>query len=906
MFAPIEQSTMKYCIGMDIGGSHISAALVDRKGYVLSDKSFYSTTIDPNASPSEIINSIEDCLLEAAIHFTDHDADEMMVGISMPGPFDYEKGVSEITGVNKFESLFGANIKQSLYQRLDAIIGINSVIVHFINDAQAFLKGAVVTHDLEGKNVIGITLGTGIGAAFYEKNQILLSGNHIPANGYIYNTPYLDGIAEDYISTNWLLKQFQNEDTEIKSVVQITALANKGDEYAKSVFDKFGSHLGNILAPFIKSFNADTIAAGGGILNSLPLFENSFRNSLQEQGIEKIDFIICKDTRETAIKGAIAHACNKLQETEKPFRNTSQLLMPARIESTQHKGYDIYPTNAIASGKIETGLESLVNLIKKHRNIVIEGYIGVDWESFLIQLTKSLSGIDSNINFFNIDTALFDKDVIVRKTAAFLDSDGKDSIFGKLCTLDISEFFDPQLLPRILPENDCINILYGSGAACAKWKAPIVYIDIPKNEIQFRSRAGWVENLGRIKEADPKKQYKRFYFIDWPVLNRHKQSLLSSLTAIIDGQRNADFTLLDGNDFRNTLNVISQQPFRARPWFEPGTWGGHWIENNIEGLNKEVPNYAWSFELISPENGILLEDDSTLLECSFDWLLFAQSYNVLGKASARFGSYFPIRFDFLDTIDGGNLSIQVHPRLNYMKEHFGEPITQDETYYILDTKENAVVYLGFQDNVEPHVFEEALKTSVKEKKAINIKKFVQALPSNKHDLFLIPSGTIHGSGTNNLVLEISCTPYIYTFKLYDWLRMDLDGKPRPINIEHGMKNLDFSRTGERIQKEFISHPVLIEKGESFERWQLPTHEEHLYAIEKYIWKGDVKIQLNGQCQIGMLVEGESIEIITGKKSFTYAYAETFIIPAATENYNIRHSGKDNGILLLSYVKNAFC
>ena len=75
MFALIELTSMKYCIGMDIGGSHISAALVDRKGYVLSEKSFYSAPIDPQASPSEIINSIEDCLLEAAIHFTDHNTD---------------------------------------------------------------------------------------------------------------------------------------------------------------------------------------------------------------------------------------------------------------------------------------------------------------------------------------------------------------------------------------------------------------------------------------------------------------------------------------------------------------------------------------------------------------------------------------------------------------------------------------------------------------------------------------------------------------------------------------------------------------------------------------------------------------------------------------------------------------
>lgn len=897
---------MKYCIGMDIGGTHISAALADRKGYVLTEKSFYSVPVDPLASPSEIINKIEDCLLEAAIHFSDHDAEEMLVGIAMPGPFDYENGVSEIRGVNKFDQLFGLNIRQTLLQRLEAIVGINAVNIHFINDAQAFLKGAIVTKQLQGKKIIGITLGTGIGAAFFDTDSIIQSGNNIPANGYIYNSPYLDGIAEDYLSTQWLLKQFNDRSPQITSVLQIGTLANKGDASAIKAFETYGAHLGAVLAPFISAFKADAIVAGGGILQSFHLFEKSFRNSLQKQGVENIEFISCNNTRETAIIGAMAHACEQEQQTKKELRKTSQWLLPVNKPSAKIDSYDIYPATKIESGKIHIGLGSITELLAEQRNIVIDGYAGVDWDSFLIQLTKSMEGIDCPVNFFNIESALYSKEEIIKKTAAYLDSDGEASIFGKLCDLEIKDFFDPLLLNKISPENNCINILYGSGAACAGWKAPVLYIDVPKNEIQFRSRAGWVENLGKIKESDSKKQYKRFYFIDWPILNRHKASLLPSITLLIDGQRQDDYTVINGNDFRNTLSKISQEPFRARPWFEPGTWGGQWIKNNIDGLCKEVPNYAWSFELISPENGLLLEADGLLFEFSFDWLLFAESAKLLGKASERFGTYFPIRFDFLDTIDGGNLSVQVHPTLNYMKENFGEPITQDETYYIVEAKEEALVYLGFQDKTDPHVFEDALKTSVAEKKAINIKKFVQAHPAKKHDLFLIPSGTIHGSGADNLVLEISCTPYIYTFKLYDWLRMDLDGKPRPINIDHGMKNLDFKLAGEKVKSELISTPVLLEKGECFERWSLPTHEKHLYAIERYVLNGEVSINANGHCHIGMLVEGDALEINTDKLTTHFSFAETFIIPAAASNYRICHTGKSKAVVVISYVKDSYC
>src|ERR1035437_1259328 len=163
------------------------------------------------------------------------------------------------------------------------------------------------------------------------------------------------------------------------------------------------------------------------------------------------------------------------------------------------------------------------------------------------------------------------------------------------------------------------------------------------------------------------------------------------------------------------------------------------MKKHIPQLPQDVPNYAWSFELICPENGIVLESDALALEIPFDTLLFHDSFAVLGESAARFGPEFPIRFDLLDTFQGGNLSIQVHPRPEYIRRNFGERFTQDETYYILDCEPGTGVYLGFQDDIDPISFRTALELSASTAEPIEIERFVQKHPANKHDLFLIRS-----------------------------------------------------------------------------------------------------------------------------------------------------------------------
>lgn len=479
---------------------------------------------------------------------------------------------------------------------------------------------------------------------------------------------------------------------------------------------------------------------------------------------------------------------------------------------------------------------------------------------------------------------------------------GGDPVFGSLCDLSLRQFFDPGRLAaqRLLVESatEGLVLVVGCGASLVAEADLLVYADLARWEAQLRFRRQETGNLGadnRTLAASLK--YKRAFFVDWRVADRWKRPLLGRADFFLDTHSKAEPKLASGEAVRRGLRHAASRPFRVVPLFDPAPWGGQWMKEVCD-LDRSTPNFGWCFDCVPEENSLILGIGAIDIELPSIDLVFDQPHRLLGEAvHARFGEEFPIRFDFLDTMGGGNLSFQVHPLADYIKRHFGMPYTQDESYYILDAGPESSVYLGLKDGVSPEQMLGALRAAQSGGPAFPAEQFANRWPAAPHDHFLIPAGTVHCSGRNTMVLEISATPYIFTFKLWDWGRLGLDGKPRPIHLDHGAANICWERTTEWTWKNLINVFRPAGSGEGWREERTGLHELEFIETRRHRFSAAVPHHTGGGVNVLNLVSGEEAAVESPDGAFdpfVVHYAETFIVPAAVGPYTVRPHGPSLG------------
>ncbi|MBO0744844.1 MAG: class I mannose-6-phosphate isomerase [Candidatus Dormibacteraeota bacterium] len=580
------------------------------------------------------------------------------------------------------------------------------------------------------------------------------------------------------------------------------------------------------------------------------------------------------------------------------------------MTGTLPAGYRTHPVHEFPFLRVETGYPALARAVGRllqsvsHRPPVaaVDGFIGVEWAAVRERLGTALEDSGQDVQWLSTGSVFPSTDEVNRRLWPFVTD---DPVFGRLFRGRLEELWDPSAAQRLreaLAARTRPTVVYGFGASLVAPEAPVVYIDVPKAVGQARAERGSITNVGAARPDGFAAMYKRMYFVDWPMLNRIKRGLLPRLDLFVDGSDLEVPAFTEGCRLRQALGELAQRPFRVKPWFVPGPWGGQWMKRAF-GLDGDQPNYAWSYELIAPENGLLLGDGRRTLECSFDCLLWQESDSVLGPAvAARYGSYFPIRLDYLDTMAGGNLSCQVHPRLDYIRDEFGEPLTQDETYYIVTCDEGSQVHLGLREDADVDEFRRTAERARDQRVPFDIHAFVNAFPSHPHDLFLIPSGTVHCSGAGNLVLEISSTPYIYTFKIYDYLRADLRGDLRAVHLDRAFANLDGNRRTGWATEHLLPSPVPVRQGDTWAEYRL-AHDPLLpFAVHRLEFQESIPDDTHGIFLALNLVEGERCWVETAAGAFELRSLESVVVPASVGSFRLRNAGRSRCRLVKAMVK----
>ena len=470
-----------------------------------------------------------------------------------------------------------------------------------------------------------------------------------------------------------------------------------------------------------------------------------------------------------------------------------------------------------------------------------------------------------------------------------------DPVFGRISRLTIEEFADPQRTARLTQacrSAEGLILILGTGTSLLDPEPDVLILaDIARWEIQRRQRANQIGNFpaGDLRQSAAAK-YKRAFFVDWRVADRIKRGLIERVDYLLDTTDPAAPKMATGEAFRSGLRCALDRPFRVVPFFDPGPWGGQWMREVFD-LPDGPPNYAWCFDCVPEENSLLLDLAGVNIEIPAMDLVLRHPRELLGEAGyARFGAEFPIRFDLLDTMQGGNLSLQVHPLNQYIIDKFGMSYTQDESYYLLDAAPDACVYLGLKTGLDRKAMISDLHRAQQSGAAFEVSKYVNKWPARKHDHFLIPAGTIHCSGANSMVLEISATPYIFTFKLWDWGRPGLDGHPRPLHLEHGSANLQWNRDTDWVRKNLLNRIEKLGEGQGWVEERTGLHQLEFIETRRHWFTSPVEHDASGGVNVLNLVEGEEaiVESPTAAfEPFPVHYAETFIVPASAGKYRVR-------------------
>lgn len=569
------------------------------------------------------------------------------------------------------------------------------------------------------------------------------------------------------------------------------------------------------------------------------------------------------------------------------------------------------------------GRKSFVRLVEyilkdnRSKNVVLafDGYFGVDW-SVVPKLAQSLEESKQHVSLLDCSDLYKDTHQIWEMIRLNIEC---DEHFGKVYKGTLKDFIDYNKLNEIEEKvrsfkrhDKGILILFGEGLIAKRLVRLFDYIFFL--DLTHEKFLGRVQN--QLDRLVPKKYlktegsadvglsltaFKFSRYIIVPVFDKHRRSMLRKMSYYVLAEEEG-VKILSRSLFEEITAELVKKPFKLKPLYIQGPWGGQWIKK-LRSLERGYVNCAWAFEAVTMDMGLLLKiNDDADLELPFATLLASRRDHIMGrKTSKRFGYFFPIRVHYDDSFRGGNMAIQVHPNRSYAKKYFGENVGQHEAYFIIHASKGTGVYLGLKEGVNVKKFAADAEKSWDEKTPLEYQKYVNFIHSKVGDLFLIPAGTVHALGRNQVCLEIG-TSYGYTFHIYDYLRPDLQGNLRDIHLHHAFKALKSSRREKWVSENLLPQPVAVRQQKNSTEYILSSRKGMIFEIRRLDLVNPWQDKTNGKFHILILFKG-SLVIIRSDKDRSYhvslEHSRTVIVPSSMGEYTIEPQGTVSLLKLLT-------
>lgn len=535
----------------------------------------------------------------------------------------------------------------------------------------------------------------------------------------------------------------------------------------------------------------------------------------------------------------------------------------------------------------------------------LDGYIGAQFDALVDALEICAGTMGMSCRCIDMKTIYKTKEEIDRLTEKNLPEDREEDpvlLFGRLYKGTIDDFLDQEKAEALLKElSHDVTVVYGNGSCAASMRPYLnrmAYIDVTPKVTAIRAREGKVVNIGDAVPRPFPLLMRRNYFVDFEVEVRLRRELLQQdlLDLYLLGNEEGRYQMMEADDLEQILDRLVRYPFRAKPVYLDGIWGGEFIRKARKIPEDISENIAWIFEFIPMEVSIVVDLGEKLVDLPFSTFVQKKGVEMMGQRCVdEFEGYFPIRFNYDDTWhSNGNMSIQVHPDEDFVIETYDEFGRQDEAYYVIATGHGARTYCGFKDR--PEEFIELARRSEKDGEEIDYQQYIHSIESVPGRQIMLPAGTVHASGRNQLILELgSLTIGSYTYKIYDYNRRDKDGKPRPIHMKNAEKVLRKERDPAWVRENVAIPPVCLRQSEGYTEYvvgktDLMYYETHRIEIKTH---GRYEGQNNGQFTVLTVVDGEQIQVFS-RSDPAFAYTADFLdvvtVPASIEDYVIEAKG----------------